>query len=294
MKRSFIILLLISLFLAGCEKTVTFHLDDVSSKLVVEATIENGQPPYVILTKSLAYFSTLDPAVLTGSFVHGASVYVSNGIRTHQLKEYSIPVSPGYDFYYYSLDPASPATSFLGQLNTQYTLRIVNDGKEYTAATRIPAITKVVDSLYWKPAPPNNPVEKVMVMVKATDPPGYGDYIRYFTKRNSEPFYPGLISVYDDLVIDGTTYDVQLERGVNRNDSIPDGHSFFNKGDTVTFKLCNIDKPTFDFWRTMEYTYSSVGNPFSSPTHVISNLSPGALGYFGGYAAQYHTIILPP
>lgn len=293
LKRGYIFLLLIFVF-TGCERTVHFQLDDVSPKLVVEATIENGQPPFVILTKSLAYFSKIDPAMLTGSFVHGADVFVSNGVLTHKLKEYTVPVSPGYDFYYYSLDPNSPATSFLGQLNKHYTLRIVNDGKEYTAATWIPPITKVIDSIYWKPAPANNPPEKVMVMVKATDPPGYGDYIRYFTKRNSEPFYPGLVSVYDDLVIDGTTYDVQVERGINRNDSIPDGYSFFNRGDTVTFKLCNIDKATFDFWRTMEYTYSSVGNPFSSPTHVLSNLSPGALGYFGGYAAQYHTLIIPP
>jgi hypothetical protein len=60
----------------------------------------------------------------------------------------------------------------------------------------------------------------------------------------------------------------------------------------VTLKLCNIDKATYDFWRTMEFAYSSVGNPFSSPTKVLSNISGGALGYFGGYAAQFKTIII--
>ena len=135
--------------------------------------------------------------------------------------------------------------------------------------------------------------EKVAVMVRAFDKPGFGDYVRYFTKRNSEPFYPGLNSVYDDQVIDGTTYEVQVERGVDRNEDHPEGYSFFDKGDTVTFKLCNIDKATFDFWRTMEYTYTTVGNPFSSPTKVVSNINGGGLGYFGGYAAQYRTIIIP-
>jgi hypothetical protein len=42
----------------------------------------------------------------------------------------------------------------------------------------------------------------------------------------------------------------------------------------------------------MEYSYSSIGNPFSSPTKVLGNIN-GALGYFGGYAAQYETIIVP-
>jgi hypothetical protein len=130
-------------------------------------------------------------------------------------------------------------------------------------------------------------------MVKATDPPGYGDYIRYFTKRNNEPFFAGLNSVFDDQVIDGTTYNVQVERGWDRNADPGDRTSFFIKGDTVTFKLSNIDKATFDFWRTMEYSYSSIGNPFSSPAKVLSNISNNALGYFGGYASQFRTIIIP-
>ncbi|MGB8193468.1 MAG: DUF4249 family protein, partial [Chitinophagaceae bacterium] len=52
------------------------------------------------------------------------------------------------------------------------------------------------------------------------------------------------------------------------------------------------DKATFDFWRTMEFSYASIGNPFSSPTKVLGNVK-GALGYFGGYAVQYKTIIIP-
>jgi hypothetical protein len=130
-------------------------------------------------------------------------------------------------------------------------------------------------------------------MVRATDRPGLGDYVRYFTRRNREPFYPGLNSVYDDQIIDGSTYEVQVERGVYRTIPHPEGYSFFFKGDTVSLKLCNIDKATFDFWRTMEFTYDNAGNPFATPTKVISNVSGNALGYFGGYAAQYKTIIIP-
>ena len=285
--------IIIALILSSCEKGVEFKLDDVSSKLVVEATIENGQAPVVYLSKSQAYFSSIDLNALANSFVRNADVYVSNGTLTHKLKEYTVPVAPGINFYYYSNDPSSPATAFTGQLNHSYSLRIVAEGKEYTASTTIPNTTRRIDSLYWKPAPPGNDSGKVAVMVKAYDQPGFGDYVRYFTKQNNNPFYPGLISVYDDQVIDGSTYDVQVERGVDRNVSQPEGSSFFNKGDTVTLKLCNIDKATFDFWRTMEYTYQSVGNPFASPTKVVSNINGGGLGYFGGYAAQYRTIIIP-
>jgi hypothetical protein len=282
-----------ALILSSCEKGIVFKLDDVSPKLVVEASIENGQAPMVSLSKSMAYFSQIDLNTLANSFVHNADVYISNGILTHRLKEYTIPVGGGYNFFYYTNDPSNPATAFVGQLNTPYSLRIISEGKEYTATTTIPKITRRIDSVFWKPAPPGNDPGKVSLMARAYDPPGFGDYIRYFTKRNSEPFFPGLNSVYDDQVIDGSTYEVQVERGVNRNEKQQEGYSFFDKGDTVTLKVCNIDKATFDFWRTMEYTYASVGNPFSSPTKVVSNINGGGLGYFGGYAAQYRTIIIP-
>lgn len=288
-----VLVIISSLLLCSCEKGVEFKLDEVTPKLVVEATIENGQAPVVYLTKSQAYFSQIDLTALANSFVHNADVYVSDGVLTHKLKEYTVPVAPGINFYYYSNDPASPWTAFSGQLNKQYSLRIVSESKEYTATTTIPNTTRRIDSLFWKPAPAGNAPEKVAVMIKAYDQPGFGDYVRYFTKRNSEPFYPGLNSVYDDQVIDGSSFEVQVERGVDRNQSQPDGYSFFNKGDTVTVKICNIDKATFDFWRTMEFTYASVGNPFSSPTKVMSNIKGGGLGYFGGYAAQYRIIIIP-
>ncbi len=294
MKFRFILLVAALPFLiASCEKAIEFELNDVAPKLVVEATIENGELPMVILTRSQAYFSTISPAILSNSFVRNADVYVSNGTLTHKLKEYAIPAA-GYTLYYYSADPSSPATIFTGELLKSYSLRIVTDGKEYTATTKIPDTTRQIDSLFWKPAPAGNDTNFVALMVKATDRPGFGDYIRYYTKRNSEPFYPGFNSVYDDQVIDGTTYTVQVERGKLRdgNDTSELG-SFFLKGDTITMKLSNIDKATYDFWRTMEFTYVSVGNPFSSPTKVLSNISGGGLGYFGGYASQYRTLIVP-
>jgi hypothetical protein len=290
---SLYILLFLSIFLMSCERTVDFKLDNVAPKLVVEATIENDRPPLVYLSKSMGYFSKIDLNTLAASFVHDAEIYVSNGTLTHKLKEYSIPAGNGLFLYYYTIDSSNLSTAFIGELNTSYSLRIISEGKEYTATTRIPYITKRIDSLYWKQAPGSNPPEKVSLMIKATDPPGLGDYIRYFTRQNSNPFYPGLNSVFDDQVIDNSTYDIQVERGVDRNQSQPEGYAFFDKGDTVTLKLSNIDKATYDFWRTMEFTYISVGNPFSSPTRVLSNISNGGLGYFGGYASQYRTIIIP-
>jgi hypothetical protein len=286
-------LIVASCILLSCEKGVVFDLEEPAPKLVVEATIETGELPIVILTRSQNFFAQITPDILAASFVRNAEVYMSNGAVTNKFKENSFMLPNGGNFYFYTPDASDPSTIFAGQENTGYSLRIMVDGKEYNATTRIPTITRRIDSMFSKPAPGSNDPNKAVVMVRATDKPGLGDYIRYFTKRNSEGYYPAFNSVFDDQVIDGSTYEVEVERGVDRTRDLPDDYTLFDKGDTVTLKLCQIDKATFDFWRTMEFSYTNIGNPFGTPTKVLSNISNGALGYFGGYAPQFRTIIIP-
>lgn len=279
--------------LTSCEKDINFNLKNSEDLLVVDANIENGQPPVVVLTKSLSFYSTINPAQLLNSFVRNATVTMSNGVRTHQLKEYATTLPGGSVVYSYSIDPASPATAFVGEFNTKYTMNINAGGKDYIATTTIPILAKKPDSLWWKPAPFSKDSNDVVIMVKSTDPPGLGNYIRYFTKKNSESFLPGENSVFDDQVIDNTTYQLQLDPGVNRNNPAPFDSNYFKRGDTVTLKLCNIDKPTYTFWSTWEFAFQSIGNPFAQPNKVLGNISNGALGAFYGYAAIYKTITIP-
>ncbi len=278
-------------FLISCEKDINFDLKDAEKVLVVNAEIENNQAPKVVLTKSFSYFDTLNIALLTNSYVHDADVFVSNGILTHKLKEYSYPLFPGYNGYYYGIDSSMLATAFLGELNTNYTLKIISEGKEYLSNVFIPAINTQPDSIWFRPAPENPDTNKRILYLKATDPPGLGNYVRYFTKVNSGPFLPGENSVADDQVIDGTTYTIILPPGVDRNNLPSRDDNYFKRGDTVTLKFCNIDRSTYRFWSTWEFSYQSIGNPFSQPNTVIGNISNGALGAFSGYGAVFVTAI---
>ena len=280
-----------SLLFLSCEKNIDFNLKNADDLVVVDAQIENGMLPTVVLTKSFDYFSTISPQILAGSFIRNADVTLSNGILTHKLKEYAVPLAPGYTGYYYGIDSSSLATAFLGEFNKQYTLTIKTDGKLYTASTHIPLLTKYPDSIWFKRAPQNPDTNKRVIMTRTTDPPGLGNYIRYFTKKNSGNFLPGANSVFDDAIIDGTTYEFQVDPGIDRNNTIPADSNFFKRGDTLTFKLCDIDKATFTFWNTWEFAQQSIGNPFAQPNKVIGNISNGALGAFYGYAAWYKTII---
>jgi len=288
------------LLLLSCDKEIKLKVEEVSPKIVVDANIEDGIPPVVVLSQSLKYFGEVTPAELSSSFIHGAIITVGNGERTATLKEYEVKNdTTDYSLFYYGIDSSDLQNAFTGELNKTYSLAIkTTDGKEYSSVTHIPFLAKTCDSLWWLPAPEavNNPL-LIKVMGRFTDPKGYGNYVRVFTRTNSEPFFPEYTSAFDDQFTDGTTYDFQVDKSYRRN-SRPDSikaetAAYFLRGDTVTLKFCNIDKATFDFWRTWDYAQEANGNPFSSPVKVASNISNDGLGAFCGYAVQYKTIIIP-
>jgi hypothetical protein len=283
----------LSVIFISCEKELDIQPNGASELLVVDASIESGQRPTVILTNSLDYFKTLSVEDLFNSFVSGAKVTISDGTTTQQLREYIIPAGTG-KVIIYSTDSSLGSAQLTGNIKTAYQLTIEAGGKSYTAATTIPDTARHLDSIWWEQAPNNSDTSKVVLFGKVTDPKGLGNYVRYYTKRNDSAFLPGLTSVFDDAFIDGTTYITQVDAGVDRNQSLNfDEYGFFARGDTISLKLSNIDKPTFDFWRTWEQNQSNIGNPFSVPVKVLGNISDGALGYFGGYAVQVKTLIVP-
>jgi len=291
--------LVMAIFFTSCEKDINLSIHNQDPLLVVDAGIENGKAPVVVLSSSLNYFSTISASELAASFIHDAVITISNGSKTVHLKELTQTNAAGFKLYYYTTDESNPDSTLPGALNTHYDLSITTpDGKLYTSSTNILPIAKTVDSIWWKPAPPNPDKPdstRCSMFGHFTDPKGLGNYIRYYTRVNSQPFLTANNSVFDDQFTDGTDYDISFDMGrdINAIDDEKDERGFAHLGDTVTFKFCNIDKASFDFWRTWEFSYQSYNNPFSSPVKVIGNISNGALGAFTGYAAQYKTIIIP-
>ncbi len=288
--------------IAGCEKEVNIKLSTGESQLVVNGLIETGQPPFLALTRSIGYFAKIDLATLENSFVHNAKVTVSDGTRQISLREYQIDtansVTGGLSkFYFYTIDTAQPAAfNFLGQVDHYYKLTVVVDGKTYESTTKIPNC-KPVDSMVA--VAPATPAEKAptarLLNIYYTDPDTPGNCIRYFTQRNSEPLYPGYNSVYDDQIINGVKNSlIPLLIGFDRDIKVitdSTGHIF--PGDTILLKWCAIDRGVYNFYNTYEYSLGTVGNPFSSPINVKSNVSNGALGIWAGYGSKFSTLIVP-
>ena len=294
----YVFLTLALTLLLSCEKEIKLEVNDQPSKFVVDASIENGQFPVVALSNSINYFSSISAEELSNSFEHNAIITVSDGEKTSTLKEYSFTDTSGYTIYYYTVDSSDFANLVTGAFQKQYQLNIqTKDGATYTATTTIPALAKKCDSMWWKPAPYVDDTTLCVLVGTATDPPGLGNYVRYFTKVNSGRFLPGLQSAFDDQIVDGITYTIQFDPGWDKNSTVKptadNGYGYVHRGDTVTLKYCDIDKVSYDFWNTWDFAYQSYGNPFSSPVKVLGNISNNALGAFTGYAAQYLTIIIP-
>ncbi len=280
--------------LQSCQKEVHINLAGSPPAVVVDGAIETKLPPYVFLTSSISFFSTIDLTTLQNSFIHGANVQVSDGSKTITLKEYSFDTGVNNKFYVYTVDTSNLANIMLGQVDKSYTLTITYNGKTYTSVTKIPN-PKGVDSIWFDvPAITNSrtPVNARQLFVNYVDPDTLGNFVRYFTSRNGDQFFPS--GIFSDELVNGKRVDnIGLFAGYNPTiDAKGDSLSYFYPGDTVVLKWCEIDKKVYTFWNTAEFAASAAGNPFASPINVQSNVSNGALGVWAGYGSIDTTVIL--
>lgn len=289
--RYLVLLIVCSLALVSCEKEVQFDMGTAEQKLVVEGVIETGVAPYVLLTNSIGFFSRVDLNTLADAFVHDAEVLVTDGTDSVFLREYEVE-NQGVSFYFYSVDTAGAAgATFVGEVGKTYQLAIRVNGKSYTSSTTIQP-PNPLDSIWAIPmsdaATAENP-EGRWLMARYTDPPEPGNAARYFTRINNSAFVAPRFSVNDDVLVNGTSIELQLQGGLidAEGEPVP-----FNLGDTVTVKWCAIDKPVFEFWRTLEFSYASIGNPFSSPVEISTNIEGGALGVWAGYSPSYLSLVI--
>jgi hypothetical protein len=279
--------------LSSCEKEVHINLGNSAPRLVVEGEIFTGGPPIVTLTNSIGFFSSIDYSTIQNAFVHGAVITVSDGSQTITLKEYSLDTANNSKFFVYSADLSDPnAKNFVGQVGKYYTLNINYNGQTYSSITMVPPPIHIDSVTLNKLAdPPARFPDAIGLVVHFKDPDTPGNYARYFTKRNSEPYYAG--DIYDDEITNGAPVDWHIHPGTNL--SMPDSEStfYFYKGDTVTVIWSSIDKGVFTFWNTFEYASAAVGNPFASPINTKSNITNNALGVWAGYGIDSATIIIP-
>ncbi|TVR78751.1 MAG: DUF4249 domain-containing protein [Chitinophagaceae bacterium] len=289
----------------ACSTEIDLNLPDPEPRIVVEGYIENGRQPFVLLTRNAPYYGDLDLNDLDSYLVRNAVVKVKSegveeilpeiclstlppALREELLIE--LGVSPkNFDVnnfeicVYISLNP-----QIIGETGKTYELYVLAGDEELTASTHIPDLL-TLDSLWYVKNTEGDNDSLYTVFMEYTDPDTIGNYIRYSSKRNSEPFY-GVWAI-DDRLINGQTVVLPLRRGQGRFDEFDiETFGYYFKGDTAIIRWASIDKAHFDFWNTMEFEMVPSG-PFGTPTEIMSNIN-GGLGIWGGYAAYYDTLYI--
>lgn len=292
---SIAVFLFIAVYFTSCEKEIKLNLNSGKPSVVIEGQIENDLPPFVMITKSMGFFSKIDLNTLEENFLHDAFVTIYDGTTLDTLREYAIDTGGVAKFYFYSVDTSTLGNAIVaGEFNKYYKLSVTYEGITYEATTKIPSVMGV-DSFYADGNLafrfPNTPENAVNLYINVQDPDTTGNYIRYYTKRNSEPYYPVDVATAEELGANGD-YLKKINIGFGYPRSLPDTAPEIYPlwGDTITLKWCAVDKAVYDFWRTYQFAINVVGNPFASPTNLPSNISNGALGVWAGYGTSFITI----
>ena len=216
-----ICLLGVAILFFSCEKDIDIPVPETENKIVIEGSIEQGEPPFVIVTKTIGYFEPTDVSTFQKTFIRNAAVTVSNGTNTVQLTELCTDQLPDsllatvavligvsekdlkqFPFCLYT----TLNTTVFGEIGKSYRLDVVAEGKTLNATTTIP-VPIPMNSYWYKDQPGFS--NYGYLWFNLSDPPGIGDAYRIFTQRKGkdERFIPTDGSVWNDQLIDGLTFD---------------------------------------------------------------------------------------
>ncbi len=320
--RYAVLLLSIVTFIAACEEEIEVKIPDLTEKLVVEGKIETNLPPSVYLTRSSKFFGTTNLNDMEKYYVHDAIITIYSETDSVILQEYNtdqLGLLPEQDrikaslaFNIPVLDPAilngfvkiffyAPplGSTFVGEAGKSYRIKIMHKGKIFTAQTAIPPTAIRFDTLYKEPAD----IEEIkithsLLRGKLQDPNEAGTFYKYTTRTNYQPWLFSFQTVFDDSFINGDSINVFIPKGLEFYEilqdfrDLPASTGYWANEDTCIVKLSVIDKPTYDFWRTLENNRQNQGSPFGNTVLIKGNIKgDDVIGIWGGYNSTENVLM---
>ncbi|HAL83981.1 MAG TPA: DUF4249 domain-containing protein [Mucilaginibacter sp.] len=259
----YITLILIGFAATSCTKVIDLKLNNDTGILVIEGNITNiPGMQHVKLSQNVPFTGTNTYPPVTG-----ANVIVSdNSGNNYQFKE-----GPAGT---YSINAAA------GIAGRTYTMKVITNGKTYTATSVIPAPV-TLDSISSKPGDFNKSKNLRNIVVHYQDPAGTANQYRFVLYVNSVQVND--VFAYNDEFIDGRYVNLELlENNIN-----------IHPGDTAKVEFQCIDKPVYTYWYTlMEQQQNAPGGGGVTPSNPPTNISPATLGYFSAHTTRRETIIV--
>jgi len=311
---------IISLLLISCQEEITLDLPQSQDKIVVEGSIENGYPPYVILTKNQGYFDAIDSDTYNDLFVNDIDSvkiwYFNEGEKVSKTLEQIVGLDslpPIYTDLSYFENPGNYEFSKEGRT---YFLEINWNNQIISSSTTIPEVTPL-DCLWVEKSENSKEEYEYDIRALYSDPADQDNFILLKSKRiqhfeykdslecnvkDRPDFSLKIIDAGADVLINGQSFETYFPRPKESGNPFPDGNynayhtEICDDGDTLVFKkdivlikYCQIDEPSLKFWRGLVRQVGTNGNPFAEPLNLVSNITNG-LGIFSGYGSAYYLI----
>ena len=263
----------ISIILFSCQDEITLDLPQAENKLVVEATIEQGYPPYVILTKNQGYFDPINSGTFSNIFVTDVEsikvFYKDDNDLVVESKDLElIPADlteaiTGEPFPIYTVNDIG---EFFDTTNNNYNYNFSQAGRTYyleivwnnqliTSETTIPYPTPLdclwveqsetaekdfkcdIRALYSDPAEVQN---NILIKSKRIqhDERNKEDTTSCLVENNQDPIFK-LVDSGSDILINGQSFETYFPRP--SDNGFPTGsyntyHTKFCNEDTIEFK----------------------------------------------------------
>lgn len=277
MKNIILIIFIISGIFTACnlEKEIDIDLPDYESRPVVECYLEPGQSFTLSLSRSASYFDTfpsLDFSFLQKVLISDAKVFISHNGKTYELKNQFVLNQTTQKVFNYGAKDLVPA-----DYDSDFDLKItLADGKTIEATTRL--LQKVpIDSMVVQ-------FEKgdtsARVLTYLTDIPNQANYYRRMLHKSSLDSLAEQDFILDDRIVENVL-------------AFGSGYEY-TQGDTIISTIFHISKAYYNFLESAFNARDSNGNPFGSPSPIISNVngSAGAIGIFTGVNYDRKTVII--
>jgi hypothetical protein len=287
---------MIGLLFVGCQKEIEVDIPDYQDKIVIEGSIENGQPAMVIVSNSVPYFSTIDLDMLLNEvFIKDAVVTVTSSTgETEQLTFAYTEESPIYFAYM--------GQNIIGEPGKSYALRVEYGGKVYTSQTSI-VQPVALDSVWLAFIDENDtmPTSRILLSDNAETQDYYQFRIKIHGKDLTDRLWVTSMPVaFDDATFNGKTVNYEILRAnpstlfmpTTTDEEEADFYRItYRPGDTIYIKTSMLDYPAYRFWSTISNELSFGQNPFMSPAPIISNINgDNAMGVWCGYASTIDTL----
>jgi len=262
-----IIFLSIIILSTSCESVIEIDLDYMKPKLVVESVINDSDEQCIIkLSKTTDYFhSKINPPV------SGAVISLTDNTGT--IIKFNEAEAGNY---------VGESVQFESDLT--YTLSILSEGENYAANATIPQKVNI-DSLTCKYYP-NSIIYEVGYVVTChfSDPGEFRNYYRVKTYNISDRTKAKYSKdIYNDDLGNGNRVEWTWR------------YEVYQQSDTVVVELYTLDVQTYDYYKTLfQISDGSDMMSFTTPANPDTNISNGALGYFGAYTISRDTIIISP